>query len=112
MNLFKNKLQSNSTLDRDSNYLARQSFNLPELKHYIQEKARDYLRSFNLTPRSIKQNLLNDYKNRLNYLSAIPDRVHPITINLLKDNIVLLEVTFEYTIWTQPNMNRNGPQIA
>ena len=105
MDLFKNKLQSNSKLDRDGNYLAGQTFNLPELHHYTQERAWEYLRSFDLTTRSIRQNLLNHYKNRLNYLSTIPERVHPITINLLKDNIALLEKTFEYTIWYQPNMN-------
>ena len=61
MNLFKDKLQSNSKLDRDGNYLTRQTFNLVELKHYTQERAWDYSRSFDLTHRSIKQNLLNHY---------------------------------------------------
>ena len=112
MDLFKNKLQSNSKLDRDGNYLAGQTFNLPELHHYTQERAWEYLRSFDLTTRSIRQNLLNHYKNRLNYLSTIPERVHPITINLLKDNIALLEKTFEYTIWYRPNMNINCSQIT
>jgi len=61
MDVFKNRLQSNFKLDREGNYLVGQSFNLPELKHYTQEKAWDYLRSFDLTHRSIKQNLLNHY---------------------------------------------------
>jgi len=39
MDLFKNRLQSNSKTDKDGNYIARQSFNLPELKHYTQERA-------------------------------------------------------------------------
>jgi len=37
MDLFKNKLQSNFKLDRDGNYLTRQTFNLPKLKYYMQE---------------------------------------------------------------------------
>ena len=112
MDSFKNKLQSNSKLDRDVNYLVGQTCNLPELKHYTQERARDCLRFFDLTPRRIRQNLLNHYKNILNYLTTIPERVHPITINLLKDNIALLEKTFEYTVWYQPNMNINNSQIT
>lgn len=51
----------------------------------------DFLRSFDLTPRNIKQTLLNHYKSKLNYLSSIPESVHPITINLIKDNVALLE---------------------
>ena len=112
MDLFKNRLQSNSKTDKAGNYIAGQSFNLPELKHYTQERAQDYLRTFDLTPRSIRQNLLTHYKNKLNYLSTIPERVHPITTNLLKDNIALLEVTFEYTVWYQPNMNITDSQIT
>ena len=50
--------------------------------------------------------------NRLNYLPTIPQRVYLITINLLKDNIALLEVNFEYTIWIQTNMNSNDTQIT
>ena len=112
MNLYKNKLQSNSKLDKDENYLAGQGFNLPELNHYTQERVQDYLRPFDLTPRSMRLNLFNHYKDRLNYLSILPEPVHPITINLLKDNIALLEITFEYTIWIQPNMNNRGSQIT
>ena len=41
MDLYKNKLQSKSKLDRDGNYLAGQTSNLSELKHYTQEKALD-----------------------------------------------------------------------
>ena len=71
--MFENKLQSNSKVDKDGNYLVGQSFNLPELHYYNQEKAWDYLRSFDLTSRSIRQNLLNHYKNRLHYLSTLPE---------------------------------------
>ena len=46
MDLFKNKLQSNSKLDREGNYLAGQSFDVLELKYYTQERVWDYLRSF------------------------------------------------------------------
>jgi len=112
MDLFKNILQSNSRIDKDGNYIAGQSFNLPDLKHYTQERAWEYLRSFDLTSRRQRLNLLNHYKNRLNYLLTLPVQVHPITINLLKDNIALLEKTFEYTIWYQPNMNINDSQIT
>ena len=55
MDLFKNKLQSNFKLDRDCNYVAGQTFNLSELKYYTQDRAWDYLRYFDLTPRSIRQ---------------------------------------------------------
>jgi len=98
MDLFKSILQSKSELDREGNYVVGQNFNLSELKYYTQERKWGYLRSFDLTPRSMRQNLLNHYKNRLNYLSTIPELVQPTTINLLKDNIALLEVTFEYTV--------------
>ena len=111
MNLFKNILQSNSRIDKDGNYIAGQSFNLPDLKHYTQERAWEYLRSFDLTLRSLRLNLLNHYKNRLNYLLALPVQVHSITINLLNDNIALLEKTFEYTVWYQPNMSISSSQI-
>ena len=109
MDLFKNKLQLNPKLDREGNYVVGQSFNLPKLKYYTQERAWDYLRSFDLTPRSIRKNLLNHYKSRLNYLSTIPEPVHSTTINLLKVNIALLDKTFEYPVWYRPSMNINIP---
>ena len=37
MNSYKNRLQSNSKLDKEGNYFAGQSFNLPNLKHYSKE---------------------------------------------------------------------------
>ena len=55
--------------------------------------------------------MLNHYKTQLTYLSTLSESIHPITINLLKDNIALLELTFEYTIWYQPNKNLNESQI-
>jgi len=72
----------------------------------------DYLRSFDCTTRSICQNLLNHYKARKTYLSTLPRSVHPITINLIKCNITLLELTFEYTVWCQPNKSLNESQIT
>ena len=55
--------------------------------------------------------MLNHYKTQLNYLSTISKNVHSITTNLIKDNIALLELTFEYTIWYQPNRNINESQV-
>ena len=103
MDVCKNRLQWNSKFDREDNYLVGQSFNLPELKYYSQERAWDYLRSFDLTSRNLRQNLLNHYKDRLNiYQPYLND--HPITINLVKDNIALLEKTLEHTVWYQPEI--------
>ena len=56
--------------------------------------------------------MLNLYKNKSTYFSILPESVHPITINLIKDNIALLEWTFKYTIWYQPNRNINEYQIT
>ena len=102
---YKNRLQSNSRLNQQGDYLPGQSFNFSNLKYYTQDRVWDYIKSFDCTIRSIRQNLLNNYKALLNhykailnYLITLPESVHPITINLIKDNIVLLELTFEYTI--------------
>ena len=91
----KNKLQSNSRLNHEGGYIAEQSFNLPNLNYY---RAWDFLRSFDCMKRSIRQNLLNYYRARLNYLITLSESVHPITMNLIRNNIVLLELTFEYAI--------------
>lgn len=72
----------------------------------------DFLKSFDFTPRKIRQTLLNYYEYRLNDLSTLPESVHPITINLTKDNISSLELIFEYTIWYQPNRNIGEFQIT
>lgn len=95
----KNKLQSNSRLDREGDYPADQSFNLPNLKYYTRDQAWDYLGSFDCTTRSLRQNMLYHYKARINYLSTLLESVHPNTINLVKDILALLELTFEYTVW-------------
>ena len=55
--------------------------------------------------------MLNHYKTQLNYLSTISKNVHSTTTNLIKDNIALLELTFEYTIWYQPHRNINESQV-
>lgn len=97
---YRNRFQSNSRIDPEGGYIAWQIFNFPNLKHYIENQAWDFLRSFDLTPRSIRKNLLNHYESRRNYLS-------PVTMNLIQDNIALLEFRFKYTVSYQPNMNIN-----
>ena len=72
---YKNRLQSNSKLNQEGDYLAGQNFNLTNLRYSTQDKAWDYLRSFDCTTRSIGQNLLNHYKTRLNYLITLPESV-------------------------------------
>ena len=76
MNYPKNILQSNSRLNREGDYLAGQSFNFSNLNYHTQDQGLDYLRSFDCTTRSIRQNLLNHNKARLNYLSTLPESVH------------------------------------
>jgi len=39
MSFLRNKLESNSKLNREGDYLAGQSFNLPNLKYYTQDQA-------------------------------------------------------------------------
>jgi len=56
----KNILQSNCRLNQEGDYLAHQSFNLPNLNYYTQEQAWDYLRS------------LNYYKAIINYMYTLP----------------------------------------
>jgi len=53
---YKNRLQSNSKLDKEGDYLGGQSFNLPNLKYYSEEQAWDFLRVFDRTPRRLWQN--------------------------------------------------------
>ena len=84
---YKSRLQSNSKLNQESDCLVGQSFNLPNLNYYTKDRAWDYHRYFDRTTRSIRQNLLNHYNGRLNYLTTLPESVHPIIINLIKDNI-------------------------
>ena len=43
---------------------------------------------------------------------TLPESVHPVTVNLIKDNIALLVLTFEYTVWFQPNINISDSQIT
>ena len=56
---YKNRLQSNSGLNKKGDYVTGQSFNLPNLKYYTQDRVWHYFRSFDYTTRSIRQNLLN-----------------------------------------------------
>ena len=94
MSYSKNKLQSNSRLDRQADYLGGQSCNLPNLKYYTQDQVWNYLISFDWTTRSIRQNLSNHYKVKINYLSPLSESVHQNTINLIKKKIALFELTF------------------
>ena len=66
MSYLKNKIQSNFRLNHKGDYLAGQSFNLSNLKYYTVNQAWDFLKYFDLTPRSIRQGLLNHYKSRQN----------------------------------------------
>jgi len=54
--------------------------------------------SFDLKPRNIRQNFINHYKSKLNYLSTLPKSVHSFTINPIKDNIILLGLIFKYIV--------------
>jgi len=91
---------------------SKPNFNLPTLKHYSEEQAWNFLREFDKTPRSLRQNHLNYYKERLNYLSIFASNVNRITLNILRDQIALLELTFDYTIVYQSNKEINESQIT
>ena len=95
----KNRLQSNSKIDQEGQYLAGQSRDISKLKTYSEEKAWNFLRKFDLTPRKSRQNHLNHYKERLNYLRTFASDVQSKTFAILQDRITLLELTFNYTIW-------------
>jgi len=83
---------------------SKPEFNLPTLKHYSEEQAWNFLKEFDRTPRSVRQNQLNYYKERLNYLCIFASNVNRITLNILRDQITLLELTFVYTKLNQPNI--------
>ena len=61
---------------------SKPDFNLPTLKHYSEEQAWNFLREFDRTPTSVRQNQLNYYKERLNYLCIFASNVNRITLNL------------------------------
>ena len=108
----KNKLQSNSKIDWEGQYLIGQSCDIPKLKTYSEEEAWNFLREFELTLRKLRQNHLNHYKERLNYLQTFASDVHPKTFEILQDRVTLLELTFNYTIWFQLNKEINESQIT
>ena len=91
---------------------SKPDFNLPTLKHYSEEQVWNFLREFDKTPRSLRQNHLNYYKERLNYLCIFASNVNRITLNMLRDQIALLELTFNYTILEQPNKETNESLIT
>jgi len=85
---------------------------LPTLKYYSEEQAWNFLREFDKTSRSIRQNQLNYFKERLNYLCIFASNVNRIALNILRDQIALLELTFEYTKLDQPNKESNESLIT
>ena len=87
-------------------------FNLPNLKHYSEEQVWNFLREFDRTSRSVRQNQLNYFKERLNYLCIFASNVNRITLNILRDQIALLELTFDHTKLYQPNKAINESQIT
>ena len=91
---------------------SKPDFNLPTLNHYSEEQAWNFLREFDSTPRSLRQNQLNYYKECLNYLCIFASNVNRITLNILRDQIALLELTFNYTILEQPNKETNESLIT
>ena len=94
-----------------SNTNGQPEFSLPTLKHYSEEQAWNFLREFDTTSRSVRQNQLNYYKERLNYLCIFASNVNRITLNMLRDQIALLELTFDYTKLYQPNKEINESLI-
>jgi len=91
---------------------SKSDFNLPTLKHYSEEQAWNFLIKFDRTPRSLWQNQLNYYKERLNYLGICASNVNRITLNILRDQITLLGLTFDYTRLYQPNKEINESLIT
>jgi len=45
-------------------------------------------------------------------LSIFASNVNPIILNILTNQIALLELTFEYIIWYQPNKQIDESQIT
>jgi len=60
----------------------------------------------------LTQNQLNHYKETLIYLITFASNVNPIALSLFRDQIALLEVTFEYTLWCQLYKNIDESQIT
>ena len=56
--------------------------------------------------------MLNHYKTQLDQLILLPETIELRNRKILKDNIVLLELTFIYTIWYQGNIDINDSQIT
>jgi len=92
--------------------IAGQTCNIPNLEHYSEEQAWNLLREFDKTLKTLRQNQLNYYKEWLNYLSIFANNVNPITLNILRDQIALLELNCEYIIWYQPNKQIEESQIT
>ena len=108
----KHRFQSNAKIDREGGYIAGQSFNFFNLKHYWEGQVQSFLSEFDRTPERIRQNQLNYYKERLNYLKFFASNINSITLNILRDQITLLELTFENTVWYQSNKKIDESQIT
>jgi len=54
MSIYRNKQQSNSTLNREGDYETGHSFNLPKLNHFSQEQAWNFLKEFDRTRRNAR----------------------------------------------------------
>ena len=59
----------------------------------------------------MRQNQLNYYKERLNYLCIFASNVNRITLNMLRDQITLLELTFVHTKLNQPNISNESQLV-
>ena len=106
------KFQSTTKIDQYGEYIIENKCYLPNLEYYIEEQAFDFLRTFDCTTRSMRQEMLNHYKFWLNQLSILPENIEPRNKKILKDNIALMELTFIYTIWYQGNMDINDSEIT
>ena len=103
----RHKFQSTAEIDHYGNYISRNRYYLPNLEYYTKAQAFDFLETFDCTTRSIHQQMLYHYNFRLTQLSSLPENIEFRNRKILKDNIVLLELTFKYTIWYQGNMDIN-----
>ena len=72
MSSYRKKLQSNTKITNVRDHLPGQNFNILRLRYYSQQQAWNFLRSFDRTPTIIRQNRLENNKNRLNCLLTLP----------------------------------------
>ena len=63
------------------------------------------------TPRRLRHNQLNHYKEQLNYLNIFASNINFINLNTLTDQIALLEKIFKYTVWYKSHKQIDESQI-